>query len=100
MGDMLLSPKKAGRFENMIEEHILEMFGEDVDVFVQTNGKVFIRKAGSDVQTAQCVVESEEKVYSVLSDIDFSFRGSSYVLTDGSESGRKGASFYLSRDGW
>lgn len=101
MGDILLSSKKQGRFEEMIERKLRDEFGAEADVTVHSGGKVYIRAAGTAHKTAPVLRNHGDEVYDVLSSIDFSFESSPYTITDGAEdSSLAGAVFYIQRDGW
>jgi hypothetical protein len=84
----------------MVQRVVKDEFGEDVDVLVQSNGRVFIRESDSSYDSPDCIVEDKEALYEALRDVEFEFEQSSYVLTDGEEQDLIGATFYLHRDGW
>jgi len=101
MSEILLSSKKQSRFEELIERAIFDEFDEPVDVSVKSNGKIYIREEQSSYQSANCVVDKPDELYSLLSDLNFEYKKSTYVLDDGSEDPNlSGATFYLQRDGW
>lgn len=101
MRDILLSSKKQGRFEEMIERELRDEFGSETYVTVQSDGKVFIRATGTQYKTPPVLLNHGDEVYDALSSLDFSFESSPYTITDGAEDDELiGAVFYIQRDGW
>lgn len=99
MSDLLLSSEKRARFEEMMERAIEAEFDGDADVLVRSNGRVFVREAGSTASVAGVILEDEQAVFDALRELEYEYEQSQYrLVADGEKT--TGASFALERDGW
>ena len=92
MSDVLLSSEKQNHFENMITEMLSEALGGDVEVVVETNGKVKLPESVGELS-----LWDGDEAFNEIEGTQLEFDVSQYRVESVDD---PAVAFRIERDGW